>query len=142
MLYSILFYLWKHGFPHYFSCRPHGEVIFLISKFLLRNSSYFVLQMMYNFFFFFFFLVFLETHPQHMESELQLLADTTATAMQDPSHICDLHCSSWQCQILNPLGEARDRTCALMDASRIHFHCATSRTPNDVLLTSMVQMVP
>ena len=43
-----------------------------------------------------------------VESVLQLLADTTATAMLDPSHVCDLHHSSWQHQILNPLIEARD----------------------------------
>ena len=37
------------------------------------------------------------------ESELQLLpAYTTATAMPDPSHACDLHQSSGQCQILDP----------------------------------------
>ena len=41
---------------------------------------------------------------------------TTATAMPELSHICDLHHSSWQCQILNPLSEARDWTCILMDA--------------------------
>ena len=40
--------------------------------------------------------------------EIQLLAYTTPTAMQDLSHICDLHHSSWQCQIPNPL--ARDQT--------------------------------
>ena len=33
-----------------------------------------------------------------------------ATAMQDPSHVYDLHHSSWQRRILNPLSEARDRT--------------------------------
>ena len=33
---------------------------------------------------------------------------TTATAMRDPSRICDLHHSSEQCWILNPLSEARD----------------------------------
>ena len=38
-----------------------------------------------------------------IESELQLPAYTTATATQDPSHICILHHSSWQCRILNPL---------------------------------------
>ena len=34
----------------------------------------------------------------------------TATAMWDPSHICDLCCSVWQSRmsILNPLSEARD----------------------------------
>ena len=38
---------------------------------------------------------------------------TTATAMRDPSRICDLHHSSEQCWILNPLSEARDWTCVL-----------------------------
>ena len=41
----------------------------------------------------------------------------------------DLHHSSWQCRILNPLSKARDRTCVLMDASQIHFHWATTGTP-------------
>ena len=41
------------------------------------------------------------------ESELQLLPYATATAMQDPSCVCHLHHSSWQCQILNPLSKAR-----------------------------------
>ena len=43
-----------------------------------------------------------------VESELQLLAYTTATETPDPSHVCDLHHSSWQHGILNPLSEARD----------------------------------
>ena len=51
-----------------------------------------------------------------------------ATAMPDPSHVCDLHQSSQQCQILNPLSEARDRTCVLMDASRIRYRWATMGT--------------
>ena len=53
--------------------------------------------------------------PTHMEvprlwveSELHLLAFATATATWDPSCICDLHQSSQQCWILNPLSEARD----------------------------------
>ena len=63
----------------------------------------------------FFFSFFLGPYPQHMEvprpgveSELQLPAYATATAMPDPSHVCDLHPSSWQCQILNPLSEPKD----------------------------------
>ena len=52
-----------------------------------------------------------------VESELQLPTYTTATATQDLSHICDLHHSTRQCQIFNPLSEARDRTCVLMDTS-------------------------
>ena len=45
-----------------------------------------------------------------VELELQLLAYATATATQDPNHVCDLHHSSQQHRILNPLSEARDRT--------------------------------
>ena len=43
-----------------------------------------------------------------LKSELQLPAYTTATAMQDLSHIWDLHHSSQHLQILYSLGEARD----------------------------------
>ena len=50
-------------------------------------------------------------------SELQLPAYTTATAMLDPSCICDLHHNSWLHCLLNPLIETRNRTCILMDAS-------------------------
>ena len=51
------------------------------------------------------------------ELELQLQAYTTATAMSDLSCVCDLHCSLWQCQILNAPSKARDRTHILMDTS-------------------------
>ena len=34
----------------------------------------------------------------------------TAAAMQDPSHVCDLHHRSRKCGILNSLSKARDRT--------------------------------
>ena len=61
------------------------------------------------------FIVFLGPHLQHMEdprlgveSELQLPTYATATAMQDLSRDCDLHHSSWQHWILNPLSKARD----------------------------------
>ena len=37
--------------------------------------------------------------------------------------------SSWQCQVLNPLSEARGRTCSLMVTSWIGFHCATRGAP-------------
>ena len=75
-------------------------------------------------FIFIIFLVFLGPHPQHMEvprlgfeSELQLPAYATATAMQDPSRICNLHHSSWQHLIPNPLSKARDQTRIFMDTS-------------------------
>ena len=54
-----------------------------------------------------------------VELELQLLAYTTATAKPDLSLILSLDCSSWQCQILNPRSEARDRAHNLMDTSLV-----------------------
>ena len=56
-----------------------------------------------------------------VELELPVLTCTPATAAQDPSLVCDLHHSSWQHWILNPLSEDGDRTCLLMDARQIHF---------------------
>ena len=52
-----------------------------------------------------------------VELELQLPAYITATAMQDPSRICNLHLIS-----LNPLSEARDRTHNPMVTNQIQFH--------------------
>ena len=46
-----------------------------------------------------------------VKSELQLLARIMATATQGLNRVCDLHHSLCQCQILNPLSEARDQTC-------------------------------
>jgi len=84
----------------------------------------------------FFFFVFLGPYPWHMEipslgvkSELKLLAYVTATAMWDPSHVCDLYHSSWPCWIFNPLSQARNWTCVLLDASQIHFHWAIMGIP-------------
>ena len=75
------------------------------------------------------FFFFLGLHLLHMEiprlgveSELQLLAYTTATATPDQSHVCDLYHSSQQHQILNPLSEARHQTCILMDTSQVEYH--------------------
>ena len=64
-----------------------------------------------------------------VQSELQLSAHATAT--QGLSCICDLHHSSRQRWILNPLNEARDQMRNLMVPSWVHFHCATMGTPKD-----------
>ena len=96
--------------------------------------------------FFFLFIAFLGPHPRHMEVpglrvelELQLLLYTTATAPAtttwDPSHVCDLHHSSRQRWIPDPLSEAKDWTCILMDTSCIHFRCATAGAPEHRFLT-------
>ena len=91
---------------------------------------------LYLLFFIFIFLLFLGLHPWHMEvprlaveSELQLLACTTDTAKPDLSRVCDLHHSSQQCRIPDPLNEARDRTHILEDTSWIRFCCSTTGTP-------------
>ena len=73
----------------------------------------------------FFSFCFKSPHPrQYMEvprlgvlSELQLSTYATTTATRDLSCFWNLHHSSWQCQIQNPLSEARDRTQVLLDTS-------------------------
>ena len=68
-----------------------------------------------------------------VESELQLPAYTTAITTQDPSHICNLHHSSQQYQIPDPLREARDLIHILMDIRQISFHCSTAGIPSCTL---------
>ena len=60
-----------------------------------------------------------------------------ATTIPDPSHVCDLHHSSWQRWLLNPLSEARDRTCILMDTSQV-----VTTEPQQELLAFVTEKVP
>ena len=90
-------------------------------------------------------LFFLQLHPQHMdvprlgpESELQLPAYNTATAMPDLSSICDLHHSSQQHQILNPLSKARDQTHILMDTSQVCNHLSHNGNSNTTLMSHLL----
>ena len=100
-------------------CLPHGgeqgsgaaigkkrdllEIVFALRKKSEANISYCQISVI----FFFFFFCFLGPYPQHVEvprlgveSDLQLPA-SHATATQDSSCDCDLHCSAWQRSILN-----------------------------------------
>ena len=83
--------------------------------------------------FYFYFLLFraapMEVPMLGDESALQLPAYTSATAMPDSSQDFNLHHSSWQSWILNPLSKARDGTRILRDTSQICFHCTIMGTP-------------
>ena len=63
-----------------------------------------------------------------VESELQLPSYNAATAMLEPSHVCNLHHSSCQCWILNPLNGAKNWTHVIMDTSQVHFYWTTIGT--------------
>ena len=89
---------------------------------------------------------FLGPHPRPMEVpklgvklELQLLAYATAKPTRDLNHICDLHHSSLQCQIPDPLSKARDHTRILMDTSQIPFCCTTGELP--ILFNAIVNRI-
>ena len=64
-----------------------------------------------------------------VKSELQLLSYTIATATWDQRHILDLLPSLRQHWILNPLSEARNQICVLMDTSQVLNPLATIGTP-------------
>ena len=65
-----------------------------------------------NFFFFCLFCLFRASPTAYGGSQASGLIGTVAraTTTWNPSRVCDLHYSSWQLQILNPLSKARDRT--------------------------------
>ena len=57
------------------------------------------------------------------------------------SHICSLHHSSLQHQILNPWIEARDRTHSVIVPSQIHFCCTMTGTPRFLSLVNSVTIL-
>ena len=84
----------------------------------VTTQQLFIAYLFYSQIFFLFF--FLRLYLWHMKGlrlgvQLELQLRAYATAMLDPSHICDLHQSLWQCGILNPLRKAGDQTCILTD---------------------------
>ena len=69
------------------------------------------------------FLSFLGPCAWHMKVPGSGLIGAVAASLRqsysNASCVCDLHHSSWQCQILNTLSGARDQTCILMDTGRV-----------------------
>ena len=71
--------------------------------------------------FFLFYFIFFGPYLWHMEAP-------RLEATPDLSCICNLYHSSSQHRIPDPLSEARDQTCILMDTGQICFHCITTGT--------------
>ena len=127
-----------------------GEQVKLLwSSWICPNVPSSILKI--SFFNSFFFFCFLGPHPKHMgvhrlgvKSELWLpaTATATATATPDPSCSCNIHHSSWQWWIFNPLSTAKDQTCILRDTSRIRFCCATTGTPRSHYFLNNVLIFP
>ena len=109
---------------------PKGETSIMCKTriFLLLYSYVFL---------FFFFLLFRVTLAAYGGSQARGLIRATAVVLcqshsnaESELHLCVLHLSSQQCQILNPLSEARERTHNLMDTRWMHLHCPTMGTPH------------
>ena len=96
--------------------------------------------MVSGFLFIFYFFGLFRPQPQHMEVPRQ--GSNQSSSHWPMSQQCQIRATSatytavlLQWQILNPLSEARDWTCVLMDANQIHFHWATMETPSFWFLT-------
>ena len=82
-----------------------------------------------------FFLLFRTTPTVYGNSQARAWIGATSGSLchshsnAGSDHVCDLYHSSQHCWIPDPLSEARDRTCILLDTSWIWFHCATMETP-------------
>ena len=70
------------------------------------------------------------------------MAFARAIAMPDPSRVCNLHHSSWQCRILNPPSKARNRTRKLMVPSQIRQPLRHDRnSPPHTFLTLLLTLL-
>ena len=83
-----------------------------------------------SYIFFVFFCLFRAAPVAYGGSQARGLMGAAATATPDLSHVCDLHHSSQQRRICNPLRKAKDRTHNLIVPSLIPFHCATMGIPD------------
>ena len=124
-----------------YSCILNFKNIGLILFEIQPNYSFLFIYFLLPFFFF----LFRAAPPGYGsfqargQSELQLPAYTTATAIQDTSLIYDLHHSSRQHQIPDPQSEARDRTLIITHTSQICLHRVTMGTT--LIFTSIMVLI-
>ena len=88
--------------------------------------------------FFLFFLPFRATFAAYGNSQARGLIGATAAGLHDShcnARFCNLHHSSGKRWILNPLSEARDQTCILMDISQACYCSATTASERKPFLT-------
>ena len=114
---------------HFASCH-HWDCLMAI----WQHPGFFWVFFFLFFCFCFFFFFFRATPVAYGGSQAKDLigATATATVTWDLSRVYDPHHSSWQCQILNPLSEARNRTHNPMVPSWIRFHFTTTGTPDNI----------
>ena len=116
-------------FSTYVSSARSLSSVAMVSAYLQLDLYFVIFSYFRKLYIYFLFLCFFLLGPHlHMdvpelgvELDQQLPASTTATATPDWSHVCHLHHSSRQHRMLNPLSEARDGTCILVDTGQIHF---------------------
>ena len=111
------------------------NITFLQGTGISLSFNWYSRSPLFFFLFIFFFLLFRSETMAFGGSQARGWIGATAIGwgMQDLSPICDLHHSSWQHWILNPLSDARDWTCNLTVTSRSRFRCTTTRTPRSPL---------
>ena len=107
MLYLITcHFTWKSAdTPH-----THTHTLIPLIHFIIHYS-------LFIFLFFFLFRAAPAGYGSPLARVLKWSCWPTPQPQQHQSHICDLCCSLQQHWILNPLSEAGDRTCILMDTS-------------------------
>ena len=99
-----------------------------------KLSSYSVMEYSLFYLFIYLFIAFfratgMEVSSLGIKPEVKLLAYTTAAATPHLSHVCNLHHSSGQDRIVNPLSQPRDQTWVLTHISPVHYCWTTMGTP-------------
>ena len=127
LFFYCLFCLWlfslEHSRPQLYFLFSLIEVAISIHSLILSKKQLLILIIFSIFFFLF------RAAPMTYESFQARNWIRTIVASLCHSRICNLHHSSQQHRILNPMSGARDQTCVFMDTSWVHYQWATMGTP-------------